>query len=712
MAKTTQYRLELKDEVSAQLRNIEGKLATTNQKMGEMQKAGDAAFGVAKLGAYGAAAVISLGLVKDMTGQAVKAYGDFEEKQLRLQAQLKVSGNQLGLTAQQVMGLASALEGVTGIDDGDILNAISTLQTFQNVTGDTFKGAVEQAANLSVVFGDIDTAAKQLGAALENPAENLDKLKKASVFFTDAEKAQIEAMQEAGDVASAQAAVLDKVREKYDGLAESVNTGVNGSIRNLANAWDDSMKNFGAAVTQWAQPVIDSLTEKLNALNASVTISGKTSAQEGYLSKLSSISRASVQNPEDKKKADKAAEDLGAKLFATGFSFESQIGAFETKAAEIQKVITNVTKAGADSATIQSWKDQLAVYDKEIERLTEIRSLLDTIRSKPATKPQGPGPSGDTTPRIGVSAGGYFDLSEQITPTMAMGPQPGPTSQDELDALALAAGLLADKTSELGSVAKMAVYNFEDLEDPVQRAANAMITGLEKAKPMVDNLGKAWAQVSTIFANYAQIQEQNAQANLDRMARELDLYTAGQDAKIAQAKAAGEDTAQLEVDKANEVYSKKQEIAEAEAKMKRKAWAAQRQASITEALMSGAVAGLDALKLLPNVPLALGMGALAAAVTASNVALISSQAMPAFARGGIVPGNLFSGDRVMARLDSGEMVLNRPQQGRLWSMLTGGGGGGGGVRINIERVYGTVDQDFLDALDRDQDLRDYRGVRR
>jgi TP901 family phage tail tape measure protein len=47
--------------------------------------------------------------------------------------------------------------------------------------------------------------------------------------------------------------------------------------------------------------------------------------------------------------------------------------------------------------------------------------------------------------------------------------------------------------------------------------------------------------------------------------------------------------------------------------------------------------------------------------------------VPAFASGGIVPGNSFSGDSVMSRLNSGEMVLNQGQQRNLFNALDSGG---------------------------------------
>ena len=42
-----------------------------------------------------------------------------------------------------------------------------------------------------------------------------------------------------------------------------------------------------------------------------------------------------------------------------------------------------------------------------------------------------------------------------------------------------------------------------------------------------------------------------------------------------------------------------------------------------------------------------------------------------YAEGGIIPGNSFAGDKVMAMVNSGEMILNTHQQKNLFDMLNG-----------------------------------------
>ena len=73
--------------------------------------------------------------------------------------------------------------------------------------------------------------------------------------------------------------------------------------------------------------------------------------------------------------------------------------------------------------------------------------------------------------------------------------------------------------------------------------------------------------------------------------------------------------------------------------------------------------------------------ATAVATITSVIAKINSIKNSAgkFAEGGIVGGTSFSGDKLFAMVNSGEMILNKRQQGNLANML----GGGGQVEFHI-----------------------------
>ena len=72
---------------------------------------------------------------------------------------------------------------------------------------------------------------------------------------------------------------------------------------------------------------------------------------------------------------------------------------------------------------------------------------------------------------------------------------------------------------------------------------------------------------------------------------------------------------------------------------------------------------------------------MAGAAVASVIAAIASA--PKFATGGFVPGTSYSGDRVPIMANSGELILNKVQQGNLFRMLNEGGAYGRGSEIRV-----------------------------
>lgn len=81
-----------------------------------------------------------------------------------------------------------------------------------------------------------------------------------------------------------------------------------------------------------------------------------------------------------------------------------------------------------------------------------------------------------------------------------------------------------------------------------------------------------------------------------------------------------------------------------------------------------------------------------AAIASTSAALAAAfAAIPAFATGGVVPGNSQHGDKILARLNSGELVLNKGQQGALWEALnTKNQGGNVSFEIRGDKLVGVL----------------------
>jgi len=91
-----------------------------------------------------------------------------------------------------------------------------------------------------------------------------------------------------------------------------------------------------------------------------------------------------------------------------------------------------------------------------------------------------------------------------------------------------------------------------------------------------------------------------------------------------------------------------------------------------------------------------------------QLATIAATAIKGFQNGGVVGGNSFSGDNVVARVNSGEMILNRQQQAQLFTQANGQGQQQGGpqevvvhttVELDGEAIGASVSRQVADGLE-------------
>ena len=159
--------------------------------------------------------------------------------------------------------------------------------------------------------------------------------------------------------------------------------------------------------------------------------------------------------------------------------------------------------------------------------------------------------------------------------------------------------------------------------------------------------------------------DQILQYNLERRRREWEINKEYDDADEAAQEEANQKKAQLDYDAAMLKY--KMDIA---------------QGIITGAqTIMGAIAAGWAPP-FGNPVLAAAYGGLAGAAVGAQMAVLVNNPpkMPQYETGGIVPGNSWSGDHIMARVNSGELILNRAQQDTIAGQL---GGAQGVMRLEV-----------------------------
>lgn len=217
--------------------------------------------GLGKAAVFGAAGIATAGAAVGAAFVGMAA--DAEKGQAKLENTFKSMNAASFTTIDTLNDQADALAKATTFDDDAIKDFQSTLLTFGNVTGDTFTEAVEVGADMAAFFGtDMQSAAVQLGKALNDPIKGITALSRVGVSFTDEQKAMIESMVEAGDTAGAQAIILGELEKQVGGTATAMSETAGGQ---MSQALED-LGEAGESIGTLLLPVLASVAQGLAGL--------------------------------------------------------------------------------------------------------------------------------------------------------------------------------------------------------------------------------------------------------------------------------------------------------------------------------------------------------------------------------------------------------------------------------------------------------------
>ena len=111
-------------------------------------------------------------------GAIIKATVEQEAALAQIEARIKSTGGAAGVTGDQLAKLAGELQNTTTFADDQISAMQATLLVFTNVTGDAFLRANTAVLDMATTLGtDLNTAALQVGKALNDPIEGAGKLR-------------------------------------------------------------------------------------------------------------------------------------------------------------------------------------------------------------------------------------------------------------------------------------------------------------------------------------------------------------------------------------------------------------------------------------------------------------------------------------------------------------------------------------------------------
>jgi lambda family phage tail tape measure protein len=244
------------------------------------------------IAAASAGAAIGASLVASLRA-SINAALEAEQAELKLEAVLRATAGAAGISSAQIIEMSEDFQRRLGINDEAVKNSAAILLTFRQVTGESFREAMEVAANLSKVMGtDLQSAVLQLGKALEEPEVGLTALRRAGVSFSAAQRELIKDLVETGQQARAVTEILRVMKEQgLDRVAESMHTGLARATSDLKNTFDDLLETIGrtSVVKGTVEAVFgslrDYLTDMKNVIASGTWFERLTFFTLGYSSK-------------------------------------------------------------------------------------------------------------------------------------------------------------------------------------------------------------------------------------------------------------------------------------------------------------------------------------------------------------------------------------------------------------------------------------------
>ena len=195
-----------------------------------------------------------------MGASSVQAFREQSKAIAQVEAGLKSTAGQVGMTSQELQKMATDLQNKTLFGDEVILkDATAQLLTFTNITGENFGRTQEAALDLATrLDGDLKSASIQLGKALNDPVANLSALSRSGIQFSEDQKKVIKSLTETGHLAEAQTLILDELNKQYGGSAEAA-AEADGGFTQLANSFGDLQEEIGRLLVQYLRPIVDQL---------------------------------------------------------------------------------------------------------------------------------------------------------------------------------------------------------------------------------------------------------------------------------------------------------------------------------------------------------------------------------------------------------------------------------------------------------------------
>jgi len=235
----------------------------------ETDKASNSLLGFSKNAVAVGAALAGLGVA---ITKGIKGYIDYDNEQKKINATLKATSSQAGITARDINKLTDELQAMTTRGGGELIELQTNLLKFGNIKKDIFEPTTRAIVDMASALGtDLKGASNLVGRALDNPIQGLRLLRRSGVSFTETQQQMIEKLVGSNQLFEAQQMILDGLNSRFGGVASAMaqNTGVIAQIgEDLGDLWEQ----LGQAIFEVIQPALILFRDFVRSLRDSSAI--------------------------------------------------------------------------------------------------------------------------------------------------------------------------------------------------------------------------------------------------------------------------------------------------------------------------------------------------------------------------------------------------------------------------------------------------------
>ncbi len=205
--------------------------------------------------------------IADQLRESVDIAGQTERAMALTKSTIEATGMTAGITAEKIREMANEIQRNTAISSDSAQAGMNMLLEYTRIGENVFPKATEAMLDMATAINggvipsatQLESSAKQIGSALNDPINGVRRLTQSGITFTEQQKEQIRTLVESNRLVEAQGVILERLAV-FQGSAEAQAETYQGRIASLNNEFNDIKRIIGQAVIPAIEHFIEGLS--------------------------------------------------------------------------------------------------------------------------------------------------------------------------------------------------------------------------------------------------------------------------------------------------------------------------------------------------------------------------------------------------------------------------------------------------------------------